>query len=379
MNVAVWAEKKRRIIRLTVQKPTLALRRHVFPRQGFHLGILAIFTVVVTLSTLRYPAWVPGSAFVVILVMGGFLLRLLRLTLVYLLVACAVIYVRVQHLLFSGSGPNDAQRSLSQGELVVLAATALLMWVVASSRERVGLQGNLGDALLIDLREGLRKQSELPRLPGGWHVETVLRPAYGESFSGDFVVSSTSSDERRLEITLVDVSGKGAAAGARALLLSGAFGSLLAALPAQDFLRAANEYLIRQHWLEGFATAVQVDVDFETGTFLVAGAGHPPAAHFHSGSGRWELLRGGGPLLGVIEDAPYPVAVGALAPGDVLLLYTDGLVETPGEDLDAGIDRMLGQAERMVRDGYQAGAQRIVEQALAGETDDRTLVVIWRY
>jgi hypothetical protein len=39
---------------------------------------------------------------------------------------------------------------------------------------------------------------------------------------------------------------------------------------------------------------------------------------------------------------------------------------------------MLGQAERMVRDGFRGGARRIVEDALAGETDDRALVLIWR-
>ncbi|MGL5830153.1 MAG: PP2C family protein-serine/threonine phosphatase [Angustibacter sp.] len=378
MKVAALAGKMRRMRNRYLRRPLYFMRRQILPRQGFHLAILAIFAIAVTFTTVRYPDWVPGSAFVVIIVTGGFLLRLMRLTLVYILIIFSLVYIQVYPFLDEAAG-DSRPRPLSQGELVVLAATALLMWVVASSREKVGLQGNLGDSLLVDLREGLRQQSELPSLPGGWHVETVLRPAYGESFSGDFVVASTSADGRRLEITLVDVSGKGASAGARALLLSGAFGSLLAALPAQEFLRAANEYLLRQHWLEGFATAVQVDVDFESGTFLVAGAGHPPAAHFHSGSGRWELLRGGGPLLGIIEGAHYPTAVGALAPGDVLLLYTDGLVETPGRDLDAGIDRMLGQAERMVRDGFRAGAERIVESALAGETDDRTLVVIWRY
>jgi serine phosphatase RsbU (regulator of sigma subunit) len=175
------------------------------------------------------------------------------------------------------------------------------------------------------------------------------------------------------------VSGKGQAAGTRALLLSGAFGGLLGAMPSGEFLDSANQYLLRQRWEEGFATAVQLELDLVTGDFRVFGAGHPPAAHFVSGAGRWRLLDGGsGPVLGVVEDAVFGDSAGHLGRGDALLLYTDGVVETPGRDLDVGIDRMLGQAERLVQGGFGGGARRIVEGALAGETDDRALVLIWR-
>ena len=54
------------------------------------------------------------------------------------------------------------------------------------------------------------------------------------------------------------MSGKGVDAGTRALLLSGAFGGLLGALPSEEFLAASNDYLLRQGWDEGFATAVHV-------------------------------------------------------------------------------------------------------------------------
>ena len=79
-----------------------------------------------------------------------------------------------------------------------------------------------------------------------------------------------------------------------------------------------------------------------------------------------------------MDGVNFPGVVGTLERGDALLMYTDGVVEIPGRDLDLGIDRMLGQAERMVRDGFRGGARRIVEDALAGETDDRALVLIWR-
>ena len=56
-----------------------------------------------------------------------------------------------------------------------------------------------------------------------------LRSAGGTPFAGDFVVASRVGD--RLEVAVVDVSGKGQGAGTRALLLSGALGGLLSALP----------------------------------------------------------------------------------------------------------------------------------------------------
>ncbi len=344
------------------------VRRRVLPSPSFHLVGLAVLTAAITFATINAADWVPVSAFVLVLVAGGFLLAPLGLGLLYVLVVAGLVVVQLNR---SGG--------LNRGVVVVLVAVALLMWVVARSRARLGLQGTLGEAMLVDLRDRLRQQGELPALPPGWHAETVLRSAYGDQFSGDFLVASRSTDGTRLEVVLVDVSGKGAAAGTRALMLSGALGGLLGAMAPHDFLHAANQYLLRQRWEEGFATAVHLDLDFETGRFRIAGAGHPPAAHFQAGSGRWVLTTGGGgPLLGVMDGVNYPGVVGTLERGDALLMYTDGVVETPGRDLDLGIDRMLGQAERLVRTGFRGGARRIVEGALAGETDDRALVVIWR-
>ena len=96
----------------------------------------------------------------------------------------------------------------------------------------------------------------------------ALQSAYGDAFSGDFVVANRSRDGKHLEVALVDVSGKGVNAGTRALLLSGAFGGLLGAMEPQKFLPAANAYLLRQDWNEGFATAAHVALDLETGDVL---------------------------------------------------------------------------------------------------------------
>jgi serine phosphatase RsbU (regulator of sigma subunit) len=178
---------------------------------------------------------------------------------------------------------------------------------------------------------------------------------------------------------LVDVSGKGVDAGTRALLLSGAFGGLLGAMPSDQFLLAANAYLIRQRWDEGFATAAHVAIDLGTGDYRLTLAGHPAPAQFHAGSGRWRLVEPTeGPLLGILPDARYVQQAGRLVRGDALVLYTDGLIETPGRDLSVGIDRLLGEADRLVTHGFRHGARKLVDRVGTGETDDRALVLIWR-
>ena len=251
--------------------------------------------------------------------------------------------------------------------LVALAIVIVIMSATSRSRARLGVQGSRGESMFVDLRDRLRAFGELPDLPGGWHAETAVESAYGQSFSGDFVVATRSADGRWFEVVLVDVSGKGVQAGTRSLLLSGALGGLLGEQEPNRFLTAANNYLLRQNWDEGFATAVHVSIDLATGDYTIGSAGHPPAVQFNNGSGRWEVLgEAAGPLLGVIDDATYVRSYRRLGRGDALVLYTDGVVESRFRDLTVGVDRMLGAAERLVRGGFAGGAKRLCASARAG-------------
>lgn len=348
----------------------LVARRRIVPTQPFLLLLFTALAVVVSLASSAVPQWVPVSTMILVMLVGGFFLRVRAMLLLYLVVAAGILYSAVTR---TGQPPRV-------GTLAVIAVTAFIVLAFARSREQLGVQGTLGNAMLVDLRDRLRAQGQIPRLPAGWNIETVLRSAYGDSFSGDFLVATGSPSGSSIELALVDVSGKGQSAGTRALLLSGAFGGLLGAMGHERFLPAANSYLLRQDWDEGFATAVHLVVDLQSGWYRVASAGHPPAAHFHAGSGRWEVLDGEhGPALGIVNTVDYPAQTGRLQRGDALLLYTDGLVETPGRDLGLGIDRLMGQAERLLQTGgFAGGASRIVDEAGTGETDDRALVLLWR-
>src|SRR4051794_1149474 len=261
--------------------------------------------------------------------------------------------------------------------LVVIAAGGIMAAWVARARQQVGGLGLRGESMLLDLRDTLREQGRLPALPEGWGHETVLESAGGSSFGGDFVVSSLTDDGKTLEIAVVDVSGKGIDAGTRALLCSGAFSALLGAVPSDRFLTAANNYLLRQQWDEGFATAVHVVVDMATGDYTVESAGHPPAVQFVAGSGRWEVAAVDGTALGLMPQVSYESVSGTLGVGDALMLYTDGVVEVSGRDLDVGIDKLVGEAERLIGQGFAGGGQRLLTAMESGAVDDRAIVLVW--
>jgi hypothetical protein len=261
------------------------------------------------------------------------------------------------------------------GAFGILVLMCLIVLASSLRRSRLGVAGAMGEQMFVDLRDRIQQQGGIPDLPAGWHVESALRSAGGTPFAGDFVVATRTAS--RLELAVVDVSGKGEEAGTRALLLSGAFGGLLRALPPDRFLPAANDYLLAQDWEEGFATAVHLSLRFDDGTFEVRTAGHPPAAFRHAGAGRWEVLSSEGPILGITPDAVFTPVEGRLARHDALLLYTDGMVEEPRRDIDLGIDRMLGEAEHLLRGTFEGAARRLVD-ALGSRDDDRAMVVVSR-
>jgi hypothetical protein len=356
----------RRLRRLVIAAPWL--QRASWP------GTTAVIVVGLAIgwAILVWPTQVPWSAFVFVIVVAGLFLEPRRLVLVYAVLLVTMVAVG------SRLGPVKPATLGAQG--IAVLTIALMLWL-STARAKLGVVGVVGESMLVDMRDRLRAQGRLPSLPPSWRAEVALESAHGDGFAGDFVVATRSTDGNLLEIALVDVSGKGRQAGTRSLLLSGALGGLLGAMSECGFLRSANNHLLRLRWPEGFATAVHLAVHLDTGAFTIGYAGHPAAAQFSAGSGRWRLLDGGrGPLLGVIEDADYPRESGVLRRGDALLLYSDGVIESRDKALVDGIDRMLGRAESFVTNptGFDGLAQRLCETAMAGSGDDRAVVTIWR-
>ncbi|MFD5032050.1 PP2C family protein-serine/threonine phosphatase [Streptomyces sp. NPDC058220] len=327
----------------------------------------------IAIATMAIPVWCAPSALVLPIVAGGLLLRPASLLSLYAAGAAALI---IESMVL---GPyTDGPGRVTPGTVLVVAACGLFGLLIAQFRARVGVPWRRGGTMLFDLRERIRVQSALPRLPQGWHREMALRPAGGQSFSGDFVVAARTNGGRSLEVVLTDVSGKGMDAASRALLLSGAFGGLLGSLPPHGFLPAANGYLLRQDWEEGFATSIHLVLDLDSGDYELLSAGHLPALQLHAGTGRWDEMSGEGPLLGVYDGAQFDPVKGNLRPGDVLMLFTDGLVEAPGRDIAEGIDRLTGEADRYVGTGFEGAAWHLIEAIAKDVNDDRALLLICR-
>ncbi|MBW1598506.1 PP2C family protein-serine/threonine phosphatase [Streptomyces sp. JJ38] len=337
-------------------------------------GVLLLVVTLFTWGTVVQPLWVAPETLVLPVIAGGLLLRPVSLLTLYAASAVALIVESV------ALGPyTDGAGRVTPGSVLVVSAVGLAGLLIAQFRMRVGVPWTGGSTMLFDLRERLGVQSRLPKLPRGWHGEMSLRPAGGQSFSGDFVVAArTGANRRTLEIVLTDVSGKGMDAASRALQLSGAFGGLLGSLPPPGFLPAANAYLLRQEWQEGFATSVHLVLDLDTGDFELMSAGHLPAMQLSAGSGKWEEQAADGPLLGVLDGAEFHPVKGRLRRGDVLMLFTDGLVEAADRDLTEGIDRLTGAAETHIATGFRGAAWHLIERVARDVNDDRALLLLCR-
>ena len=354
--------------RVLARRWNLAVRRFQEAEVTW-MVLLGLLALLIGATMLKFPNDISVGVLIIPMVVGSLILSPRSLPWFIVFVLSVVVIV-----VAGGAQHFDHRRVIGVVNVFVIG---LIILVASFRRSRLGVAGTRGESMLVDLRDRITKQAQIPALPGNWYAESVMRSAGGSSFAGDFMVAARSRDGVRLQVAVVDVSGKGEQAGTRALLLSGAFGGLLAALPAASFLPAANDYLLRQDWGEGFATAVHLSLDLVTGRFELRSAGHPPAVQLHAGSGRWGVHEAEGPVLGLVADAQFSVLTGEVQRGDALLLFTDGLVETPKRDISLGIDKLLGQAERLLQGGFERGAHRLIDR-VESMNDDRALLLLHR-
>jgi PAS domain S-box-containing protein len=256
-------------------------------------------------------------------------------------------------LVLSESGRRFSDEDVSLAD--ALASRAAL--AVANARlytERSRIARTLQQSL---------KPTRLPEIPG-MEVAARFRPAGDQNeVGGDFYDVFPSRDG--VWTALVgDVSGKGAQAAAvtsvtRHTLRAGA---ALSDSPAEN-LTLLNEVLLADNGLEGrFCTVVYARLCPAEDKALVtlANGGHPPPLVLRS-SGEVERVDVPGTLLGVLPDPSFEERDVSLRPGDLLLFYTDGVIELPDTDLIVGEERLAATLRACA--GASAGA---VVAAVAG-------------
>lgn len=331
------------------------------------LGVLMVCVAIAfTVSVVDYDA-VPLTTYFVWLIVGMLLLRFWFLAVMTTWTALAAITA----MLLDGpvSGPRTAAL------LTLVVAVALILY--QSSRQRSGLPSPLSEALLAELKDRLQSQSALPPLPRGWHAETAMIASHGVGYAGDFLVADLDDGGGRLELVLVDVCGKGLGAGPQALQFAGALGGLIGSLPPAELMQAANRFLLRRHLDDSFATAVHVAVDLDDGHYCITSAGHPPALRWEAAADEWHIDNARGMAIGIEPDPELTVSEGVLEVGDALLFYTDGVIESPGSDLDSGIDWLREVAREAIHDGAEGSARRTIVRVERGD-DDRAVLVLSR-
>src|SRR2546421_6749995 len=203
------------------------LMRHQLITRNRRVAVgLALVTVFISVAAVQISeAWFSPGLLILPVLAGGLLLWPRALHILFAVIAAGLAY----DALMGQAGP---------GLIATIVVTALLADVLARTRKKLGMQGLRGNQMLIELRDRIRAQGTLPALPEGWGSVSVLRPAGGSSFGGDFLVSAC--DGKTLEVALVDVAGKGVGAGTRGLLLSGAFRGPLRSGPPEGVLVNCN-------------------------------------------------------------------------------------------------------------------------------------------
>ena len=310
---------------------------------------------------------VPVSLWFLVLMLGLMLLRFVPLLLLIVVLGAAAFWTSVE----TGFATPNRESAL------LILAVGVLLAIYQSSRQRSGLPMALSEAVLTELRDRLQRQGVVPPLPHGWRSESATITANGPSYAGDFLVADL-REGRWLEMALVDVCGKGTSVGPQALQFAGALGGLIGALPPAELMAAANHFLLRQESDESLATAVHLKIDLVTGDYTITSAGHPPALHWHLSQRGWAIDNARGMALGVIDDAEFTPSRGRLRPGEALMFYTDGVIESADKDLDAGIDWLRDVAVQAVdARGFSGLPRRVLKQVKRGD-DDRAMLVLER-
>lgn len=175
------------------------------------------------------------------------------------------------------------------------------------------------------LQTGMR--NELQDVPG-ITAEAVYSSATASALVGGDFYDLIRLPDRRACVIMGDVSGKGVEAASVSAAVKTALGAYAwEGLAPARMVRSLNEFLLGFSRLETFATLFVGIVDLAAGTIRYCSAGHPPAILVRAGADEISILDVQSGVVGAFHDIAYVDGEAVLAPGDVLLLYTDGTTE----------------------------------------------------
>ncbi|WP_399143956.1 SpoIIE family protein phosphatase [Streptomyces sp. MK7] len=254
---------------------------------------------------------------------------------------------------------RSAELALVESERAMLAQHGILQ------AERM-LAGRLQHALL-----------PLPRRPvrlAGLRVDLAYLPAESGIHVGGDWFSAIELPGGDALFVVGDVAGHGIdAVATMAQLRFTAKGMIFTGSSLTGALARLNTLLLHSRDSHGTATMVLARYQPDEHRLLWAQAGHPPPLLLRRGEARY-LERPRGVLLGAAETPHFEQAECRLEPGDRLLIYTDGLVERPGESIHQGLQR-LAEAATAHRTDAPGSLGPLLAAMLKGERRDDVCVL----
>ena len=268
-------------------------------------------------------------------------------------------------LFFSSDPPAGGDETEALQVFAAQAATAI------ENAQRFERQRSVARSL----QEGLLA-TELPEVPG-YQSGAIYEPASGEAdIGGDFFDVFDLSDGS-YAIVVGDVSGKGAEAAAytaMAKYMLRAF-AIRNAQPS-SVLYHLNNALVTGFGEDRFATLMYALFDPAARKLTIAVGGHPPPLIYRAATDEVEAVALTGSIVGAFEDQAFDQTSFTLGPRDILLAFTDGLVEARRGDELYGRERVMDSLARHARG---ATAETVTQSVFAdaqsfGEINDDTVV-----
>ena len=212
---------------------------------------------------------------------------------------------------------------------------------------------------------------------GGLEVDARYLPAEADVRVGGDWYDALVLPDGRVALSVGDVSGHGLAAGAAMGQLRNALRAYLVEGHRPSEALAHLNRLLLLTGSESMASVVCALVDPASGEVEWASAGHPPMLCLRAGAAE-RLAEPHGVLLGATDESAYPRAQLRLGAGDALVLYTDGLVERRGEDIEVAIDALGGVLASEAVQSAASLCDRALEALGDGTRDDDVCVLVLR-
>ena len=233
-----------------------------------------------------------------------------------------------------------------------------------------------------DIAERLQRSLLAGKLPeaDGFELAAAYRPGVsGLEVGGDWHDSFWLENGETLALVVGDVVGRGIEAAVTMGQLRSALRALASTgLEPGALVTALDDYAVRYE-VGAMTTLVYAQLHLSTGELRFACAGHPPPLLLHSDSAAEYLWEGRSPPLDSLTLAQArPEGRRTLAPGSVLLLYSDGLVENPSRPLEVGMEVLRQELDARAKEPAVALANALVRRLRASNHSDDVCLLILR-